>query len=365
MAHKKSLLEIVGARPNFIKMAPLHEALLQSKKYEVTLLHTGQHYDFQMSQIFFDQLDIPNPDIHLNISGNTQTEQTACMMIELEKQFLKHNPDYTIVFGDINSTLAASLVCSKLGIPLIHIESGLRSFDMSMPEEVNRIVTDRLSSHLFTTEPSAYHNLTAEGIKPDKIHFCGNTMIDTLVKFQDLAKGLKVFERFGRRAKDYILLTFHRPSNVDERGPLKKILDKIIELSKDFNFIFPLHPRTKKSMEKFSLYEDINQNEAITLIEPLGYLDFLSLMSEAACIMTDSGGIQEESTYLKVPCFTLRENTERPVTMSKGSNQLIKDISELNVDFIKNKIETKYETTPELWDGFASSRILKTLNDIL
>ncbi len=362
----KKFLHVIGTRPNFIKIAPIKNEL---DKYSQTIkqyiVHTGQHYDINMSEKFFSDLKIPKPNYNLNIGSGTNTWQISMVMIELEKLILKINPDLVIVFGDVNATLAAALVCSKLNIKIAHIEAGLRSNDKTMPEEVNRILTDQVSDFLFTPSLDANENLLNEGINPSKIYFVGNIMIDSLSKNYKLAK-----HRFNNlkkllKIKNYLLLTLHRPSNVDQDSYLLKIIREVIEVSNYIEVIFPVHPRTK---EKF-LSKHLSKlllNKNIKVIEPQGYLDFLSLQIHAKIILTDSGGIQEESTYLGVPCITLRKNTERPITITQGTNFLMKDIDGLSkkIHYAKNQIIERKKNIPKYWDGKTSKRIVEVLKTV-
>jgi UDP-N-acetylglucosamine 2-epimerase (non-hydrolysing) len=285
--------------------------------FSVRLVHTGQHFSPEMSAAFFEDLELPEPDVNLGISAGTQTVQTAEIMMALETVLLENRPDLLVVVGDVTSTLAASLVGAKMGIPIAHVEAGLRSFDKTMPEEINRILVDAVSDYLFVTEASGMTNLLAAGIKPEKVHFVGNVMIDTLVRFRDKAKQSDILDRLGLSAHSYALVTLHRPSNVDVGDRLRRLLGVFAELTKHLPVVFPVHPRTRARMEETGM-----QVSMLHLTAPLSYLDFVRLMSEARLVLTDSGGIQEESTILQVPCLTLRENTERPVTIEQGTNRL-------------------------------------------
>ena len=307
---------VVGARPNFIKIAPLLEEMRSRPGIVPTLVHTGQHFSPEMSDSFFQELGMPQPDINLGVGGGTHTEQTAEIMRRLEGVFLAAVFHVVLVVGDVNSTMAAALVAAKLGIPIAHVEAGLRSFDRTMPEEINRIVTDALSDFLFVSEPSGRKNLLAEGVPERKIFFTGNVMIDTLLRFRATAAQSPVLERLGLRAGGYAAVTLHRPSNVDNPAQLSSLLDVLKAIARDLPVVFPIHPRTRARLEGLSTGD-------VMCVPPLGYLDFLRLMSEARLVLTDSGGIQEETTILQVPCLTLRENTERPVTIDQGSNRLV------------------------------------------
>jgi UDP-N-acetylglucosamine 2-epimerase (non-hydrolysing) len=363
---KKKIISVVGARPNFIKIAPIHKAFLKFEdKIEHLICHTGQHFDEKMSKIFFQELEMPKPDFYLGIKGGSHAEQTAKIMIAFEKVLLEHKPDLVIVPGDVNSTLAASLTASKLHIPIAHVEAGLRSFDMNMPEEINRILTDKLSDLLFITEKSAKDNLQNEGTNSSKIFFTGNVMIDSLVYYLPKINNSKITSKLHLNSKEYILSTFHRPSNVDNYNTLKKILETFSELAKSHKIVFPVHPRTRNKIKTFKLEGLIHEN--ILLLEPVGYLDFLSLMKNASLVITDSGGIQEETTFLDVQCITVRETTERPITCSLGTNQLIgtnyKDMYNTALATLSGNI--KKGKIPELWDGHAAERICSTIIDYI
>lgn len=358
---------VAGARPNFMKVAPLMEALKKNPDVRVVLVHTGQHYDEAMSKLFFDELDIPKPDFNLEVGSASHAVQTAKVMERFETILLQERPNLVIVVGDVNSTLACALTSVKLEIPVAHVEAGLRSFDRTMPEEINRILTDTISDLLFTTERSADDNLLREGIVKEKIHFVGNVMIDTLIKHKTRAAKSDVLSRMGIPMKSYGLVTLHRPSNVDHRDTLEGILCALKEISQKIPIVFPCHPRTREKIKVFNLWNDINdgisQERGIKFVEPLGYLDFLKLMAEARVVLTDSGGIQEETTILGVPCVTIRENTERPATVAEGTNVIAgtnrggilnKTFEALNGSFTKGRI-------PELWDGKAAERIINIL----
>ena len=347
------LIHVVGARPNFMKAAPVWSAINKMTDFNQILVHTGQHYDKLMSDIFFKELQMPVPDYNLNIGSNSHARQTAAIMIKFEELVNELKPDLVLVYGDVNSTVAATMVCSKLSISIAHVEAGLRSFDRKMPEDINRLITDQLADLLFTPSKDGDDNLIKEGIPKSKIHFVGNVMIDTLVRLLPKADKPNRFKDL----KQYILVTLHRPSNVDDPKSLKSILHNLETISKSIPVIFPVHPRTKKMIAESNL--DIINNVNFHLIEPLGYLDFLGLMKNTTTVITDSGGIQEETTYLGIPCITVRENTERPVTVSLGTNQLIgKDYYKIP-DLVNNVINRKKRsnTIPPLWDGKASERI--------
>ncbi len=366
---------VVGARPNFMKAAPLIKALQDlAPEVELFLVHTGQHYDYEMSKAFFEDLNMPDPDIYLGVGSGTHAEQTAKIMVELEKELMEHEPDLVTVFGDVNSTLAASVVASKLWIPVAHVEAGLRSFDRTMPEEINRIVTDVLSEYLFATEKSALENLAREGIPEEKVFFTGNVMIDTLVTFLEKARASDITQRLGLREKNFALLTLHRPSNVDNPEVFTRILSALSKIGKELPIIFPVHPRTRKRMSEFNLFNKFRDSlkeppseYGIILIDPVKYTDFVSLELNSLFVLTDSGGIQEETTYLGIPCLTLRENTERPITIEVGTNELVgTDPARILAEAEKIlRGDAKKGSIPELWDGKAAYRIAKILKEKL
>lgn len=354
----KRILHIVGARPNFMKMAPIiHEMNKYPQEFEQILVHTGQHYDEKMSGVFFEELGMPQPDINLEVGSGSHAWQTAEIMKRFEPVLLDFQPDWLFIPGDVNSTLACALVASKLGVKVAHVEAGLRSFDRTMPEEINRIVTDHLSDLLFTTEPSGHENLQREGIPAEKIHFVGNTMIDTLVRLLPKAEarwpGLQTQFGLGR----YVLVTLHRPSNVDAPETLGEIMAALLEVSHQAQVVFPVHPRTRQRITNLGTALDCGN---LTLTEPLGYLDFLALEAHASLVLTDSGGVQEETTYLGVPCLTVRPNTERPVTITEGTNQLIASNAIELSNAARESLSATSDSTvhqPALWDGCAAQRI--------
>jgi UDP-N-acetylglucosamine 2-epimerase (non-hydrolysing) len=363
---KIKIVNIVGARPNFIKIAPIINELNKVKKFSHILIHTGQHFDYEMSSLFFKQLKIKQPEIYLGIGSGSQAVQTAKIMIALEKVLIELKPDLVNVVGDVNSTLGAAIVSSKLGIPLAHIEAGLRSRDMRMPEEINRLVTDRLADFLFTTSADADVNLIAEGVPKKKIFLTGNVMIDTLLALKPVADKLSAYKVYGLKKKNYVLVTLHRPSNVESKTNLKLILSSLEKISRTIPIIFPVHPRTFKKIKLFGLTAFLSKPNFI-ITKPLGYLENLSLLSNSKFVITDSGGIQEETTALKIPCLTLRENTERPVTVTEGSNTVIGlDMKFLFrcVDKIMNN-KYKKSSIPKYWDGKAAYRIVRKLSQIL
>lgn len=358
----KKIISVVGARPNFMKIAPLHKAFkLYSDTIEHIICHTGQHYDEKMSKIFFDDLELPKPDYYLGVGSGSHAEQTAKVMIEFEKILLKEKPDLIIVVGDVNSTIACSLTASKLHIKIAHVEAGLRSGDRMMPEEINRVLTDSISDYLFVTEKSGMSNLTDEGVSSEKVFFTGNVMIDSLINYLPKADNSNIQEQFGISKGEYVLVTLHRPSNVDILEQAVKLRDLLNIISGKRKIIFPMHPRTLNNWKKFDLINSLNSSIKIT--EPIGYIDFLSLTKNAELILTDSGGIQEESTYLGVQCITLRTSTERPITVEIGTNQL------LGTDLPKAQAaalgvlsgELKQGNIPELWDGNSAKRIAEII----
>jgi UDP-N-acetylglucosamine 2-epimerase (non-hydrolysing) len=352
------VLNIVGARPNFMKIAPIVEEMKKAPEIEQLLIHTGQHYDEGMSDVFFRDLGIPVPDVHLGVGSGSHAEQTARIMVEFEKVCLEQNPDLVTVVGDVNSTMACSIVAAKLLVPVAHVEAGLRSFDRTMPEEINRLLTDAIAELLLTTSRDADENLKREGIDPAKIHFVGNVMIDTLVKHREKAAALDIPSKLNVKKSGFALVTLHRPSNVDDRSVLQEILEALHEVSKTMPVIFPIHPRTTKRVAEFGL--SLN---GITTTDPLGYLEFLSLMSNAGVVLTDSGGLQEETTILKVPCLTLRHNTERPVTITHGTNIMVGPDKKRILEAVQRIVSGDWKPSgpPEYWDGRAAQRIVEVI----
>ncbi|HWR34478.1 MAG TPA: UDP-N-acetylglucosamine 2-epimerase (non-hydrolyzing) [Clostridia bacterium] len=347
------LLHVVGARPNFMKVSPVWRALSTRNGVEQVLVHTGQHYDVNMSGVFFQQLSIPAPDVNLGVGSGSHAQQTAEIMASFEKVVVGCRPDLVLVYGDVNSTVAAALVCSKLQIRVAHVEAGLRAFDRTMPEEINRVVTDQLSDLLFTPSADANANLEREGIASGKIHFVGNVMIDTLINLLPQAERLPA----NGVPRHYILLTLHRPSNVDDASTLRELLEALVAIGNRVPIIFPVHPRTRQRIDDLGF--KAGEHRGILLFEPKPYLDFLNLQRRATAVITDSGGIQEETTYLGVPCLTVRENTERPITITMGTNTLVgRDFA-----LLRGELERildghrKPHQVPPLWDGQASERI--------
>lgn len=357
------ILNVVGARPNLIKIAPLTEEMSRHPEIEPILLHTGQHYDDNLSRVFFDELGIPEPDIYLGVGSGSHAEQTARIMLAFELVLLEQQSDLVLVVGDVNSTLACALVAIKLHIPVAHVEAGLRSFDRTMPEEVNRVLTDQIANLLFTTERSANENLLREGVAEEKVHFVGNVMIDTLLRYREKALQTPVLERFGVAPGEYVLVTLHRPRNVDDAAKLTAIVEALGQVRERLPMIFPVHPRTHKRLTDLGLLERTTELLGAGLCKPLGYLEFLHLMARAQVVLTDSGGIQEETTILGVPCLTLRPATERPVTVTVGTNRVIGSAPERIVPEIKRILagDAPQGGVPELWDGRAAGRIVAAL----
>lgn len=358
------IINVVGARPNFMKVAPLHREFSKRPEIQSLVLHTGQHYDARMSDVFFRQLELPKPDYYLGIGGGTHTTQTAGIMLKFEEVLDKEKPDVVLVVGDVNSTIACALVAVKKNIPVVHVEAGLRSGDLQMPEEINRILTDRISNLLFVTEHSGLVHLASEGVSSDKIHFVGNVMIDSLVHFQEKASKGAVLKDHNLNKGDYVLSTMHRPANVDNKEGLQEILKIFKGISSKKKVVFPIHPRTKNNFEKYELLNDLESIENLILLEPQGYLEFLQLMDNAFLIVTDSGGIQEETTFLQVPCFTFRDSTERPVTIELGTNILFPDLKADEILEAFNSLLSstgKIGTIPPFWDGKTAGRIADVL----
>lgn len=360
---------VVGARPNFMKAGPVLDALKKNGRLEPVLLHTGQHYDERMSDLFFRDLGLPQPDVNLGVGSASHARQTGDVMVRFEEYLAAQReqggmPVFCVVVGDVNSTLACSVVAAKAGIPLAHVEAGLRSFDRGMPEELNRICTDQLADVLYVTEAAGIANLGREGRRDEHCLLVGNTMIDTLLRHREAARAAGDRRRTELGVdRRYVVCTLHRPSNVDEPGPLAQILDALVELSAELPILWPIHPRTRARMSEFGLADRLVGEDGIRLIEPQGYFDFLGLMDGAALLLTDSGGIQEEATVLKVPCVTLRDNTERPVTLEMGGNILAGNDRGAISLAIRKMLELDPETigTPPLWDGRAGERIAADL----
>jgi len=355
---------VAGARPNFIKIAPIARALgSEPRVFSTTLVHTGQHYDAGMSDVFFDELGIPRPDFNLHVGSGSHARQTAAVMTGFEDVLLKTKPDMVLVVGDVNSTVACALTAAKLQIPVAHVEAGLRSFDRSMPEEINRVLTDQISDWLFTTEPAAQANLVREGVDPARIHFVGNVMIDSLLFCREHARRLGIPATLGLTSIPYAVLTLHRPHNVDDRDTFEQIMQGIDHISHDVVIVFPMHPRTRQTLSASHAAAAMLEAGRLRLVEPQGYLEFLGLVERSEVVLTDSGGVQEETTVLGVPCLTLRPNTERPATVSEGTNKIVGTSTERIVEAwegIKASAPPAGRR-PQLWDGRAAERIVEVL----
>jgi UDP-N-acetylglucosamine 2-epimerase (non-hydrolysing) len=343
-----------------MKVAPLHRAFCTTAEIESVVVHTGQHYDAKMSAVFFEQLELPQPNYFLGVGGGSHTEQTAKTMLALEPVLTAEKPDWVLVVGDVNATLAATLVAVKMGIKVAHVEAGLRSGDRQMPEELNRLMTDAVSDLLFVTEQAGVDNLLAEGVAPEKIQFVGNCMIDSLLHYIEKAQALQVPAQMGLQGKPYVLVTMHRPANVDHAAGLQAIVSLLHNAAKRCHVVFAMHPRTQKNLAQLGLLGAVQAIDGLILTEPLGYLEFLGLMAEATVVLTDSGGIQEETTFLKVPCLTFRDTTERPCTVALGTNILLSDLDPVtaltHIDQVLHG-QAKQGTVPPLWDGKAAERI--------
>lgn len=360
--NKKKIVIVAGARPNFIKIAPLMKEFKKHKdKLQLLLVHTGQHYNFKMSDVFFRDLGIPKPNIYLGVGSGSHAAQTAKLMNAFEKVIMQEKPDWIVVVGDVNSTLACSLVASKMGVKVAHVEAGLRSFDRAMPEEVNRIVTDALSDALFVSEPSGLTNLKKGGVAASKIFFVGNVMIDTLLYQMTKIDKSVILKKLNLKPKEYSVLTLHRPSNVDTRHTLLEIQKILKEISTKIKVVYAIHPRTRKMISAHGLNKQFNSLKNVLLVDPMGYIDFIKLVKHSRLVLTDSGGIQEETTVLKVPCLTMRENTERPVTITEGTNILVgrdrKMILKTVTTILTDKI--RHSQIPRFWDGKTAERLVK------
>ena len=363
MITHKTIVHVVGARPNFMKVAPVMDALHGESRIRQLLVNTGQHYDESMAGSFLKELQLPTPDRDLGVGSASHAVQTAKVMIAFEEICLEERPDLVVVVGDVNSTMAASLVAAKLVIPIAHVEAGLRSRDKYMPEEVNRIVTDRLADLLLTPSRDADENLRAEGTPEERIHFVGNVMIDTLRRHLPMATLERIRGRLSVVDTPYAVLTLHRPSNVDHRETFGSILAAVRQVAAKMPVVFPVHPRSRNRLREFGLEDGL---DGVVLTEPLGYIDFLALTSHASLILTDSGGLQEESTALGIPCLTLRENTERPVTVSNGTNRVVGTKTEDIVGGVEEALgSTAPKRIPELWDGHAADRVAAVLTRFL
>ncbi len=360
---KKIIHLIAAARPNFMKIAPLYHSLVQQKWAHPVIVHTGQHYDMNMSDAFFRDLNLPAPHIHLDVGSGTHAEQTGHVMIAYEKILLSALPDLVVVVGDVNSTVACSLTAVKLGLKVAHLEAGLRSFDRTMPEEINRIITDAIADYLWTPSVDADENLKHEGVEPTKITMVGNIMIDSLVMMTTAIQKETTREKMGLVDKKYGVVTLHRPSNVDDQNILSHLCNSLIRLSKETILVFPIHPRTAKNLRRFFLYENLANAPRMILTDPLGYKSFMNLIFGCKFVITDSGGLQEETTYLKIPCLTLRPNTERPVTITQGTNKLSTP-DRIEAD-LKETIEKDCKTPPLFWDGKTAKRVVESIKAVL
>jgi UDP-N-acetylglucosamine 2-epimerase (non-hydrolysing) len=358
------VLHVVGARPNFMKVAPVMRAIAaRGPRFVQRLVHTGQHYDESMSQVFFDELGIAPPDDNLEVGSRSHAAQTAEIMLRFEPVIEAFRPDWLVVVGDVNSTMAATLVAAKIGVRTAHVEAGLRSFDRGMPEEINRLVTDALADLLLTPSPDADLNLRREGVDPARIRQVGNVMIDTLVANLARARAGDAPRRLGLEPRRYVFVTLHRPANVDPRESLSAIVDTLLDVSRAAPVVFPVHPRTRQRLADFDLLDRLAAAPTVKLVEPVGYLDSIGLVESAACVLTDSGGLQEETTYLRVPCLTLRPNTERPITISEGSNRLT-TLARLRGDLdgaLQLRASGAVPPCPALWDGRAAERVADAL----
>lgn len=360
----KKIILVGGARPNFVKLAALLKAFQADRVFTPVLVHTGQHYDYEMSESFFRDLDIKAPDYFLGIGSGTHSEQTAKALVEFEKVCVKESPGLVVVVGDVNSTLACTIAAKKLHIRVAHVEAGLRSFDLAMPEEINRIVTDSIADYLFVTEESGIRNLKKEGKSADSMFFVGNTMVDTLIFGLDKLRNMDLYGSSAYKVKqkygDYAVVTLHRPVNVDNKKQFLKLAEVLNRISRMIPVVFPMHPRTVKNVGKFK----IKFNSDISILKPLGYLEFLFLYKDSEFVMTDSGGMQEETTFLKIPCFTLRDTTERPVTVTKGTNIIVGDkigsLPGLVSKVLKNDSGPR-KVKPRFWDGKSAQRIARIL----
>ena len=358
---------VAGARPNFMKIAPILSQLKKQAHFQPVLIHTGQHYDDVMSQAFFRDLKLAPPEMNLGVGSGSQARQTGQIMQQFERVVLKRPPELVMVVGDVNSTVACSLVAAKLHIPVAHVEAGLRSFDRRMPEEINRILTDTIADYLFTTCQDANENLLREGIPAEKIYFVGNVMIDSLLEFRQKAQSSSILKNLKLEGEEYGLMTLHRPSNVDNRETLRDILRAVAKIQEELPIVFPIHPRSRKMLRDLNLEDEINRISGLRIIDPVGYIDFLHLMDHARLVLTDSGGIQEETTVLGIHCLTLRENTERPVTVREGTNRVVGSDPERIVREAKAVLGSKVVKLrrPKVWDGSAAERIVAVLSENL
>jgi len=356
---------IAAARPNFMKIAPLYHALKSEAWAQPVIVHTGQHYDLNMSDVFFQDLGLPEPDIHLGVGSGTHAEQSGQVMMSYEKVLIDRQPDLVVVVGDVNSTMAATLAAVKLGINTAHLEAGLRSFDRSMPEEINRLVTDALADILWTPSADGDENLIREGVSREKIQRVGNIMIDSLEMLRDKIQGQAACSDFGLKPQQFGMVTLHRPSNVDDPKKLATLFDLLFRLSKKIPLVFPIHPRTRKSADQIGILPQLDQSKELILLDPLNYVRFMNLVFNCRFALTDSGGIQEETTYLGIPCITLRPNTERPITLTRGTNRLCDlDNLESAVDSVLSE-KKRQPCKIELWDGHTAERVVKSIKNFI
>ena len=359
------ILSIVGVRPNFVKVAPLHRAFLAHPSIESKIIHTGQHHDAVMSDVFFDQLDLPQPDYYLDVQPGSATRQTADILQKFEPVLQHEQPDWVVVVGDVTSTMACTLAASQRGIRVAHVEAGLRSGDRQMPEERNRLVTDALADLLFAADQTGFDNLRREGIPEDKIKLVGNVMIDSLMHYRAKAIALNTVETLRLDKKEYVLLTMHRPFNVDTEAGLRRLVQLVNNMAALRPVVFPIHPRTRTNLIQFGLFDLLGTHPNVRILEPLGYLEFINLTENAALVITDSGGVQEETTYLRIPCLTFRPSTERPITVEHGTNQLVADLSPDTAGLMAAEIlagRTKTGQALPLWDGQTAGRIAHILS---
>jgi len=365
VTQKKKIIVVAGARPNFMKIAHLVQRLKKDQSVECLLVHTGQHYDFGLSDVFFRDLRIPKPDIFLNVGSASHAEQTAKIMTSFEGVLLDQRPDLIVVVGDVNSTAACSLTAAKLNVKVAHIESGLRSFDRTMPEEINRIVTDAVASYYFVTEKSGIENLDREGADKKTVFLVGNTMIDPLAAAIKQVDRSKVLMQLDLKPQSYGVLTLHRPTNVDTSESLDSVINILELICHRIPLVYPIHPRARESVRKHRLLERMESLEGLKLIEPLGYIDFIKLVKESKFVLTDSGGIQEETTWLRVPCLTMRDNTERPSTIELGTNKLVGRDQDAIVTAVGQILNGRWKKgrIPKLWDGHATERIIKVISN--
>jgi UDP-N-acetylglucosamine 2-epimerase (non-hydrolysing) len=362
---KRTINLIAAARPNFMKIAPLYHALAKETWCRPVIIHTGQHYDANMSDTFFNDLDLPDPDLHLGVGSGTHAEMTAGVMIKYEKICIDQRPDITLVVGDVNSTMACAISSKKLCIPVMHLEAGLRSRDRTMPEEINRIITDSISDLLLTPSADADANLINEGIPENSIVMVGNIMIDSYCMLKEKIEKRNSLNEYNLQKKQYAVITLHRPSNVDDSAVLTSLVDLLLEIGRKIKVIFPVHPRTKEKMISFNLWNRVYNTPGITLTDPLGYISFMSLVRDSRLIITDSGGIQEETTYLGIPCLTIRDTTERPITITQGTNRLVS--TENIISHVKSVMDglSPQSKCPDLWDGCTAGRVVKAIRKFL